>query len=159
MVISHRFGGGPTLHGIDITAPSSVDGAFGNAGVAKLLHDPNLPEEEQRKDLLANVAIICAGAACDARTLNQPLDVALQNQPSDLKAAQTEIEKSPLVPSAGSNPQEEQEEREFVLRSGLETAHAQLQHPEVWKLVEKVAMACLASGGKLSKDAIEAILK
>ncbi len=49
VVISHIFGGGPrTEHGIDINAPSSMLGAFGNAGVQKLVHDPSLSELEQR---------------------------------------------------------------------------------------------------------------
>jgi len=157
VVISYLYGGGPTLHGIDITAPSSVPGAFGNAGVGKLIHDQNHSEEDQRKDLLKNVAVICAGAACDALTLNRTLDMALKMQPGDLAAVRAEIAQSPLLPSPGLSPQEEQSERELVLRSGLETAQHQLARPEVWVLVEKVAKACLDNGGKLSKDEIEAL--
>jgi hypothetical protein len=158
VVISFLFGGGPTLHGIDITAPSSVPGAFGNAGVGKLIHDENQPEEDQRKDLLRNVAIICAGAACDARTLNRPLEIALEKQPGDLAAAQAEIAQSPLLPSPGLSPKQEQLERECVLQSGLQTAQHHLARPEIWALVEKIAKACLNNGGKLSKEEIEALL-
>jgi hypothetical protein len=158
VVMSYLCGGGPTLHGIDITAPSSAPGAFGNAGVGKLIHDQNQPEEDQRKDLLRNVAIICAGAACDAQTLDQTLDMALQMQPGDLAAARAEIAQSPLLPSPGLSSQEELDERELVLRSGLETAQHRLARPEVWNLVEKVARACLDNGGKLSKNEIEALL-
>ena len=158
VVISHLYGGGPTLHGIDITVPSSAPGAFGNAGVGKLVHDQNQPEEDQRNDLLRNVAIICAGAACDARTLHRTLDMAIRMQPGDLAAAQAEIAQSPLIPSPGLSSQEELYERELVLRSGLETAEHQLTRPEVWNLVEKVAKACLDNGGKLSKAEIEALL-
>lgn len=103
------------------------------------------------------MAIICAGAACDALTLNRTLDMALNMQPGDLAAARAEIAQSPLLPSPGLSPQEERSERELVLRSGLETAQHQLARLEVWVLVEKVAKACLDNGGKLSKDEIEAL--
>ena len=158
VVMSYLYGGGPTLPGIDITTPSSEPVAFGNAGVGKLIHDQNQPEEEQRKDLLRNVAIICAGAACDSRVLNQALDMAVQMQPGDLAAAQAEIAQSPLLPSPGLSPQEELDERELVLQSGLEAAQSELARLDVWSLVEKVAKACLGRGGKLSKNEIETLL-
>ncbi|MCJ2115710.1 hypothetical protein MKK65_03730 [Methylobacterium sp. J-001] len=158
VVISHIFRGGPTAHGIDINAPSSMIGAFGNAGVQKLVHDPALPKEEQRNDLIKNVAMTCAGAAADARTMNRPLTQALLMQLGDLKVAQTEIAQSPLIPTSGRSPSTVQVDRDEALQAGLETAEHHLARPDIWALVEKIAKACLANGGKLSKEEIEDLL-
>ncbi|MGT2478827.1 hypothetical protein ACU4GR_08010 (plasmid) [Methylobacterium oryzae CBMB20] len=158
VVISHIFGGGPTEHGIDINAPSSMLGAFGNAGVQKLVHDPSLSEPEQRNDLIKNVAMTCAGAAADAWTMNRSLKQALQMQPSDLKVAQDEIAQSPLIQIAGRSPSAVQADRDAALQAGLDTAEYHLARPDVWALVQKVATACLANGGKLSKQQIEQLL-
>lgn len=149
VVISAHFGGGPTLHGIDINAASSVSGAFGNAGVGLPDHDNTLPIEEQRFDLTKNIAIICAGAAADARTTNRNINDALQSQPGDLAVARAEIAKSPLVGA---------DEDEDVLQAGLATAETLLAKPDFWDAVVKIAEACLANDGKLSKDEIEALL-
>ncbi len=140
------------LHGIDINVGSSVPDAFGNAGVGKLIHDNTLPEEEQRQDLLKNIAIVCAGAAADARTMNRNINDALENQPGDLAVAKAEIEQSPLLVGA------ESEELRIVLQSGLGYAETLLAKPEIWDVVVKIAEACLANGGKLSKEEIEALL-
>lgn len=158
VVISHIFGGGPTEHGIDINAPSSMLGAFGNAGVQKLVHDPSLPEQEQRNNLTKNVAITCAGAAADARTVNRSLKQALQMQPSDLRVAQAEIARSPLIQIAGRSPSAVQVDRNDALQAGLDTAEHHVARPDVWALVEKIAKACLANSGKLSKEEIEKLL-
>lgn len=158
VVISHIFGGGPTGHGIDLDAPTSVPGAFGNAGVATLIHDPDLPEKEQKIDLGRNVAIILAGAAADARTKGCAIDEALQSQPSDVRIARDTIARSPLIPTAGRDPAEVQEEREIVFRIGLQLAEQRLARPDIWAQVETIATACLANGGKLSKQQIEQLL-
>ncbi|WP_458439088.1 hypothetical protein [Methylorubrum extorquens] len=158
VVISHMFGGGPTGHGIDIHAPSSVIGAFGNAGVATLIHDLSLPVEEQRKDLVRNVAIICAGAASDARTKGCSIDQAIQAQPSDLRFARDMIDNSTLIPTDSRSVDDLKRERDAVLKVGLETAEHHVARPEVWALVEKIARACIANGGKISREEIEDLL-
>lgn len=158
VVVSHIFGGGPTGHGIDLDAPTSVAGAFGNAGVATLIHDPDLPEDEQRKDLGRNVAIILAGAAADARTKGCAIDEALQAQPSDVQIARDTIALSSLISTADRDPAEVQKEREIVFQIGCQLAEQRLARPDVWALVEKIAKACLANGGKLSKQQIEDLL-
>ncbi|WP_162145489.1 hypothetical protein [Sinorhizobium meliloti] len=140
------------LHGMDINVGSSVPGAFGNAGVGKLVHDYTFPEEEQRLDLLRNIAIICAGAAADARTMNRNINEALENQPGDLAVAKAELAASPLLAGA------ESEEINFVLQTGLANAERLLAEPDIWDAVVKIAQACLANDGKLSKEEIEALL-
>ncbi|EIZ81893.1 hypothetical protein WYO_5481 [Methylobacterium sp. GXF4] len=158
VVISHIFGGGPTGHGIDLDAPTSVAGAFGNAGVATLIHDPDLPEDEQRKNLGRNVAIILAGAVADTRTKGCAVDEALQAQPSDVRIAQDTIALSPLISTADRDPAEVQEERKIVFQVGLQLAEQRLARPDIWAQVVTIATACLANGGKLSKQQIEKLL-
>lgn len=150
VVVSALFGGGPTLHGIDIDAGTSVTGAFGNAGVGLLVIDDTQPEEEQRHLLVQNIAIICAGAAADAKITARKLNDALQRQPGDLSVAKAAIERSRLVTG--------NEEGDHVLQVGLEYAETLLDKSDIWDAVVRIAKACLANRGKLSKDEIEALL-
>ena len=46
--------------GIDLDAPTSVDGAFGQAAVSLLVLDDSLPVDEQRLDLARNLPEVWA---------------------------------------------------------------------------------------------------
>jgi hypothetical protein len=150
VVISHLYGGGPTDNGIDINAESSVAGSFGNASVGLLEPDDSISTEDQQLDLIKNIAIICAGAASDAKILGITIDDAIEDQSSDFNAAWAAINSSRLVTSI--------EEGESVFDLGLKRAESLLADKGRWALVEKIALACIENGGNLSKMAIGKLL-
>jgi hypothetical protein len=135
--------------GIDIDAPSSVEGAFGRAGVNIFRHDPTATEQEQQSLLRDNIAITCAGAASDARLTGRTLREALRRQPGDQRAAMQLLEASPLV---------QLRDREEVYQLLLNFTEELVNKPEIWNAIEQVAQACLDEGGQLSRAQIEAIL-
>lgn len=85
--------------GINLDAPTSVEGSFGQAAVALLVLDSSLPESEQRPDLARNVSVICAGAASDARILGIDPGDALIAQPGDRSLAIRHAADSAIVSS------------------------------------------------------------
>lgn len=150
VVMSHLFGGGPATNGININTASSVQGASGNAGVCLIVHDETLCLEDQHHNLIRNVAIICAGAAADARTTKVSIEEAMKAQPSDWAAAWAEINNSPLVTTS--------EEGAIVYDLGVQQADRALKIGSNWDLVEKIAKACVANNGMLSKSDIDDLL-
>jgi hypothetical protein len=149
-VLAYRLGGHVLEPGIDIDAPSSVTGAYGRAGVTVFAHDDRLDEREQQTAVKHSVAIMCAGAASDAKILGRNLPDALAHQPGDEKAARELLKSSPSVTSP--------EEIEVVLQGGLKYAARLLERSEIWKAIDAVAQACLKAGGNLSKVEIDRLL-
>lgn len=136
--------------GIDLDAPTSVDGAFGQAAVKLLVLDSSLSVAEQRQDLARNLKIICAGAASDARIKGiTPLE-ALQAQPGDYGVALQHARSSAVVES-------EEEAQYVVTEVGLPHAVDALSRVEVWAAIERVASAVIVSGGRLDQNQLEAI--
>jgi hypothetical protein len=145
-VLSIRAGFGVS-GGIDLDAPTSVGGAYGNAAVNLLELDDALPEHEQRMDLARNIAVICAGAASDAKISGIEPCKALRAQPGDLKVALEHAGGSTMVRSP-------KEAVHVVMRIGLLQAVRLINCPEVWLAVERVAAAVLAAGGKLDGNQV-----
>lgn len=156
VVVSAAFGLEIPERGIDLDAATSVDGAFGNALVNLFVDDPSLSDEQRRKDLVTNVAVVCAGPASDARLLGRSLREALSMQPSDEAIALQLIRASPLLEGPAAS---HAEEAELVIEAGLEAAEAKLGVAANWEAVEAVARAAVQAGGALSKDGIERVLK
>jgi hypothetical protein len=143
--------------GIDLDSATSVEGAHGNALVNLIVDDPGLSQAERRNDLVRNLAIVCAGAASDARLLGRSLRDALRQQPSDESVALDLIRASPLLSSDENGSPDT--EGEFVLALGLETAESKLQSPSVWAAVETIAKAAVRAGGQLTRAEIQKNLK
>lgn len=136
--------------GIDLDAPTSVDGAFGQAAVNLLMLDDSLPVEEQKLDLARNLSIICAGAASDALiTGATPLE-ALEAQPGDYSVALQHARSSSMVES-------DEEAFYVVTELGLSHAIKEVARVEVWAAIERIATAVIASGGQLEKDQVTAL--
>ncbi len=134
--------------GIDLDAPTSVSGAFGTAAVNLLILDDTLSEDAQRLDLARNLAVICAGAAADAKVSGiDPVD-ALRAQPGDHALALDHALRSSIV-------QSEEEAEYVVLNIGLGQAVRLLDQFEIWAAVERVAAAVLAASGKLDADRVK----
>jgi hypothetical protein len=96
-VLAHRLGAQVLQQGIDITAPSSVEGAYGKAAVSVFAHEDTLDETEQRRAVVHSLAIICAGAASDAKILGRALPEALAQQPGDENVARNFLKSNPLI--------------------------------------------------------------
>src|SRR4051794_22135660 len=89
---------GPGISGgIDLDATTSVAGATGNIMASLFVPDATLPEEEQRRDLMRNLMIFCAGAASDARITGRSLADALKMQPGDQSAAREHAKLHPIL--------------------------------------------------------------
>lgn len=141
-VIAIFYKAGLTAHGIDLNAPTSVQGASGNAGVNIYVPDFSDPEPELRITCISNLAIICAGAAADARIEGTPLRGALASQTGDEAVARQEAARYPFC----STPAE----IEGALVVALDVVWNVLAKPHVWSAVEALAAKLLAQGGKLS---------
>jgi hypothetical protein len=139
---------GLSHHGMDLDAPASVPGTFGQTGVMIFAADLSQPEVDQFKDLGALLAVTLAGAASDARIKSVALMDALQAQPGDLAVAKGFCAEYPFAQGAGEA---------VALKKGLEIAAGKLEQDGAWHAVCAVAKACLARGGKLSKQEIEDI--
>jgi len=136
--------------GIDLDAATSVDGAFGNAAVNLIVLDAELPIKEQRLDLARNLAVVCAGAASDARVKQIAPGDALDAQPGDYRFAVEAAMASSLV----ADP----DEADYVVKEvGLSHAVAEIAKPDVWAVISRVAAAVLDAGGRLSQADIEAL--
>lgn len=146
-VLSLRVGLGVS-GGIDLDAPTSVAGAFGQAAVALLVLDASLPEPEQRMDLARNLSVICAGAASDARILGIDAKDALVAQPGDRSVAIKHAADSAIVGS-------DEEAIHAVEEVGLSVASKDVSRPEVWAAIERLAAAVLEAGGQLDRDQVE----
>jgi hypothetical protein len=157
MVLAVQIGAGIGDQGMDLNAPTSTEGAYGNATVMLLIHDASQTIEEQKEDLLRNLVIICAGAASDAKLMVRPLREALRRQPGDEKDARKLIAQSPLTEKNDEHTRREEEE--LLLNKALELAARQLEKPIVWKTIQEVARATLNEGGRLTKPQIEAIIE
>ena len=139
---------GLSSHGMDLDAPTSVPGAFGKTGVMTFAADLTQPEADQFKDLGVLLAVTLAGAASDAKIRGITLQVALQAQPGDLSVAKILCADYPFA---------RDDDEAVALDHGLQIAAKALAKNELWDAVCAVAKACLARGGKLSKEEIEAI--
>jgi hypothetical protein len=136
--------------GIDLDAPTSVEGAYGNAAVSLVELDGTLSEDEQRTDLVRNLAVICAGAAADAKSAGvEPAD-ALRAQPGDYALALRHAAESSIVES-------HTEAAEVVMNVALPIAVCIVNRADVWAAIERVAAAVLAAGGQLDRDQIESL--
>lgn len=141
--------------GIDLDASTSVAGAQGNVGVNLFLPDDALPDALQRQDLMRNLAVICAGAASDARLTGRSLEEAIAAQPGDRQAARDLIRTHPLVEA---EPDDQVDELVgLLLERAMMMAARLLAKDEVWCVVEEVAASCLSAGGTISKADIETI--
>ena len=149
-VVAHSVGAGIVEGGIDIDAPSSVEGAYGRTAVNIFAHEESLTETQQKESVIHSLAIICAGAASDARLLNRPLDEALAAQSADASEAKKFLADNPLV--------ETPEEAEFLLKEAMRYTAKILDRPEIWSAIELVAEECIKNDGKLSKAQIEGLL-
>ena len=156
-VLAHRLGAGVLPEGINLDAPTQMPGAFGNAAVNLLDHDSTLYPAEQQKDLLRNLAVVCAGAASDSKITGKPLSQALSDQPGDEKLARRLLDETPLIGTR--DPQQRQAEQALVLDAALERAAHELADPVVWRAIEKVAQATVNAGGRLTKQQIEVVLE
>ena len=156
VVLSRHNGGGPSDVGIDLNRPSSVEDAFGSAGVKLLAHDPSQPEDVQMLDLIRNLSTILAGAASDALILGWSQEEALTRQPGDVGYARELIERSPLFASAAPGAVAAFSQK--LIDRGFEAAQQLLTQANIWKRVESIAIATLANGGELSQLEIENLL-
>ncbi len=136
--------------GIDLDAPTSVAGAYGNAAIALLELDETLPEDEQRRDLARNLAIICAGAAADAKTGGIDPSDTLLAQPGDYNLAVRHAAESSIVGG-------DAEARAVVMNVALPIAVRVVDRADVWAAIERVAAAVLNAGGRLDRDKIESL--
>jgi hypothetical protein len=148
-VLALHFGAGLASQGIDLDAPTSVQGAYGTASVNLFVPDLTEPQAEQLKVCGSSLAIVCAGAASDARVLGIPLADALAAQPGDESTARQHVALYPFGQTRG--------DQDNALTAGLEIAERTLQAPGVWDAVEAVAREVLIVGGKLPPDKIRDI--
>jgi hypothetical protein len=158
VVLAVFYGTGVNEQGIDLNASTSVEGAYGNAAVNLFAHDASLEQQEQQKDLLRNLCIVCAGAASDAKILNRSLREALSQQPGDEKVALRLLAQSTLISRENKSDAQKKEE-ECILEIALEKARDILGKTDVWALVEEIAQECLRKGGHLTKAEIEAMVQ
>jgi hypothetical protein len=135
--------------GIDLHAPTSVPGATGQTNVNLYVPDPTATDEEQRLNLARNLAIICAGAASDAKTGGLAPRAALVAQVGDHRAALAHAALHPVV--SGSV------QIDFAVNFALDLAVVELAKPVVWLAVEDVAAACLANAGTLDQATVESM--
>lgn len=134
--------------GIDLNAATSVAGAFGNTKVYLFAPDASQPIGVQERDALRNAAIICAGAASDAKLHAIGLNQALVAQPGDHAFVHSHLATHPCVPAG---------DIVSVVAVGLATADFHLAKAHVWDAVESVATACLSNGGTIDAATIRAI--
>lgn len=156
IVVAIIVGAGITDHGIDLDAPTSAPGAFGRAGTNLFIPDPDLPKPEQMRALANNLAIVCAGAASDAKLTSITPAQALQMQNGDETVAKRLIAGSDLIDE--TEREREKEENYVLYEVGLAKAVELIDKPDVWEKIQRVAIACLSSGGRLSKEQIESIV-
>ena len=145
-VVALVTGLGLSSLGMDIDAPTSVAGTNGRTGVMTFAADLDQPVADQFKDLGALLAVTLAGAASDARIQGGSLMDALKAQPGDLAVAKGFCAKYPFAQGNGEAA---------ALTNGLDIAASNLDRDGSWDAVCAVAKACLAKGGKLSKEEIE----
>lgn len=153
-VVAILGGAGLSDAGINLNAPSSVEGAFGNAGANTYDHDVTLPPDVQQWRLIYNLMTLCAGAASDAKISGIPVRDALARQKGDESHAYQQLRSTPLIDQDSEGAAKE---REGVLGIALDKLSAKLADPQVWAMVEAVAKAAIDAGGILSKAEIEAI--
>src|SRR5438552_2718456 len=101
VVMAWFWGAGVLDQGMDIDAPSSVEGAYGRAAVSLFLDDEGFDFEERARDLLRNLTIIFAGAASDAKIAGKSLNAAIDDQPGDKNVALHLLKHSTTVNTAG----------------------------------------------------------
>lgn len=154
-VANHQGAGIPEV-GLNIDAPSSVEGAFGHAWVHFFEIDPGMDEIEQMELLARNTRIICAGAASDAKITGVELRQALENQPGDQALAIQRLRASPLIQREESD--QAAKLVELILTNSLDRVAKLFAMKENWEAVRRVALAAIRAGGKLSKSEIEAAL-
>lgn len=145
-VMALIVGHGLSHHGMNIDAPTSVAGAFGQTGVMTFSADLSQTADDQFEDLGCLLAVTLAGAASDARIKGVELEVALEAQPGDLQVAKGLCSQYPFAQGEGET---------VALRYGLQIAASKLEAEEAWEAVCAVARACLAANGQLSKKQIE----
>lgn len=136
--------------GIDLDAVTSMEGAFGNAAVNLFVADPSLPLEDQRLDLIRNLAVICAGAASDAKVKGETLENALEAQLGDRAVAIDHARAHPIVGS-------DEEAEHVVMKLGLPHAGTLVGKASVWDAIVRVAEAALSAGGKLDAAEVTAL--
>ena len=149
VVLALRSSAGLSEHGIDLDAPTTVEDAYGIASVNVFDHDESVDEEQQRALLINSLAIICAGAASDAKLRGSALWASLRRQQGDRNAALKLLTASPLIDATNKK------EIVFVLRGTLKKTAQTLDDPAVWNEVKIVAQATLDSGGRLTRSQIE----
>jgi hypothetical protein len=154
-VIAVLCGAGLSDHGIDLNAPTSSPGAFGNAGAMLFDHDATLPKDEQQRLLLGNLMTICAGSASDAKISGIELSEALARQPGDKQKALQQLQSTPLIDQDGDGADVE---RDFLLEHVLDRLTKMLAKSEVWTIIQDVANAALLRGGVLSKADVQEIV-
>lgn len=136
--------------GMDIDAPSSVDGAYGRALLHFFQQRWAQIDEDHAEVLLANLTVALAGAVSDAKFLGNTLRQSLRDQQGD------EAQARKLIVEATGIDNEDEIER--VLEMALKKTEAVLNNPRLWRKVEKLARSVIEAGGKLSKIEIERAL-
>ena len=134
--------------GIDLDA-ATRDGARGNIATFIFPYDPDGDEEGEMKYFWANLMIICAGPASDARLIKVSLEEAIRQQPSDYENAVKAINATPFARDI--EPAE-------VIAEAMRRAVAWLNEDGIWAQVQAVASAALAKEGRLSGPEISEIL-
>jgi hypothetical protein len=151
VVVASLYGLEVDDQGINLDAETSVAGARGNSGV-KLIDLTLSAEDDLITDLAQNMAIICAGAASDAKITGATPANALAHQPGDFSVAMEMAHTYPYLMSDANYPE--------AIKYGLLMAVDQLNKPDVWAVVESIAAACLEStDGRLSSADIEVLLQ
>lgn len=136
--------------GIDIDAPSSVDGAYGRALLHFFQQRRAQIDEDNAQVLLVNLTVALAGAVSDSKFLGKTLRQSLRDQSGD------EAEARKLIVEATAIDKEDEIER--ILEMALKKTEAVLNNSRLWRKVETLAKSVMEAGGKLSKIEIEAAL-
>ena len=156
-VIAYLHGLGLSEHGIDLDAETSVEGAYGGAGVLLIAPDPEAEAAAERLALFQNLMVVCAGAASDAKIELRELRAALSAQPGDERVALSLLAESTTIEAETTEEREAQ--TSYVLQLALGHVREKLDKPEVWNAVTSLADKVVRNGGVLSKSQIDCHLE
>lgn len=108
-------------------------------------------QEDARHRLTANLLVVAAGAAADAKLLGTDPWIAYQEQSSDLARAKEFLDRMAFEDGEALTQE--------YLQKSVEQAAECLADARIWNAVETVATEVLCRGGRLDGPAIEAIAK
>jgi hypothetical protein len=160
VVVGLEMGLGASVAGIDLKYTNAATGAQGGAAMSVYEIDDlrslsgaalETAQEAARHHLMANLLVVAAGAAADAKLLGTDPWIAYQEQSSDLARAKEFLDRMAFEDGEALTP--------AYLRQSVEQAADCLADVRIWKAVETVATEVLCRGGRLDGPAIEAIAK